>query len=327
MRHSWQGKSILVTGGAGLVGSFLCEKLLSMGHTVLCLDNFYTGNRANIEHLFSHPNFELIRHNVIEPFSAEIDEIYSCACPAAPIHYQRDPVFTIQTSINGTINMLDLAQRRKAKILLTSTSEVYGDPIIHPQPETYWGNVNPIGIRSCYDEGKRCAETLMFDYHRQYKARIKVARIFNTYGPRMHPEDGRVISNFIMQALQNKPITIYGTGQQTRSFCYVEDLVKGLIGLMEDTDETFTGPMNLGNPVEFTMAELAERVIKITGTSSKITYLPIAADDPKQRQPNISLAMSEIGWQPTVELEQGLIKTISYFDNLLKKNLPQIRSA
>lgn len=319
MRHDWQQKTVLVTGGAGLVGSFLCEKLLSRGNEVICLDNFYTGNRDNISHLLTNPRFELIRHDVIEPFTAEVDEIYNCACPAAPIHYQRDPVFTLRTSVNGAINMLNLAQRRKAKILQTSTSEVYGDPTVHPQPEGYWGNVNPIGIRSCYDEGKRCAETLMFDYHRQYGTRIKVARIFNTYGPRMHPEDGRVVSNFIMQALQDQPITIYGEGMQTRSFCYVDDLVEGLTRLMNDTDENFTGPMNLGNPVEFTMIELAELVIKLTGSSSKIVHMPLPQDDPKQRQPNISLARETIGWEPVVPLEEGLRKTIAYFDELLTK--------
>ncbi len=319
MRHCWQGKTVLVTGGAGLVGSFLCEKLIDMGNEVICLDNFYTGNKANIEHLINHPRFELVRHDVIEPFVAEVEEIYNCACPAAPIHYQRDPVFTIRTSINGVTNMLDLAQRRGAKILQTSTSEVYGDPAIHPQPESYWGNVNPIGIRSCYDEGKRCAETLMFDYNRQYGTRIKVARIFNTYGPRMHPDDGRVVSNFIMQALQGNPITIYGEGKQTRSFCYVEDLVSGLIKLMENTNENFKGPVNLGNPVEFTMIELANLVLELTNSSSKIIYEPLPMDDPKQRQPDISLAKSELNWEPKVPLRAGLEKTIHYFDELLKK--------
>lgn len=319
MRHSWQGKTVLVTGGAGLVGSFLCEKLIARGNEVICLDNFYTGNKANIEHLLNNPRFELVRHDVIEPFIAEVEEIYNCACPAAPIHYQRDPVFTIRTSINGAINMLDLAQRRGAKILQTSTSEVYGDPTVHPQPESYWGNVNPVGIRSCYDEGKRCAETLMFDYSRQYNTRIKVARIFNTYGPRMHPDDGRVVSNFIMQALQNKPITIYGEGLQTRSFCYVDDLVDGLVRLMEETPDDFKGPVNLGNPVEFTMIELAKVVLELTNSSSKLVYEPLPKDDPKQRQPDISLAKQMMDWEPKVQLRTGLEKTIHYFDELLKK--------
>jgi UDP-glucuronate decarboxylase len=320
MRHSWQGKTVLVTGGAGLVGSFLCEKLIARGNEVICLDNFYTGNKANIEHLLGNPRFELVRHDVIEPFIAEVEEIYNCACPAAPIHYQRDPVFTIRTSINGAINMLDLAQRRSAKILQTSTSEIYGDPTVHPQPESYWGNVNPVGIRSCYDEGKRCAETLMFDYSRQYNTRIKVARIFNTYGPRMHPDDGRVVSNFIMQALQNKPITIYGEGLQTRSFCYVDDLVDGLIKLMEDTPEDFKGPVNLGNPVEFTMIELAKVVLELTNSSSELVYEPLPKDDPKQRQPDISLAKEKMNWEPKIQLREGLEKTIHYFNELLKKN-------
>lgn len=319
-QHIWQRKTVLVTGGAGLVGSFLCEKLLERGHAVLCLDNFYTGNRDNVAHLLSNPHFELVRHDVIEPFQAEVHEIYNCACPAAPVHYQRDPVFTLRTSVNGAINMLDLAKRRGAKILQTSTSEVYGDPSVHPQPESYWGNVNPVGIRSCYDEGKRCAETLFFDYHRQFGLKIKVARIFNTYGPRMHPEDGRVVSNFIMQALQDQPLTIYGEGQQTRSFCYVTDLVEGLIGLMDNTADDFTGPMNIGNPHEFTMLELAQKVISITGSSSKIVHMPLPQDDPKQRQPNISLAKAQLGWQPKVELEEGLRHTIAYFDALLSQD-------
>lgn len=322
MRHNWQRKPVLVTGGAGLVGSFLCERLLQDGHSVICLDNFYTGNRDNVAHLMDNPHFELVRHDVIEPFSAEVDQIYNCACPAAPIHYQKDPVFTLRTSINGAINMLELAKRRGATILQTSTSEVYGDPNVHPQPESYWGNVNPIGIRACYDEGKRCAETLFFDYHRQFGLNIKVARIFNTYGPRMHPEDGRVVSNFIMQALQNQPLTIYGEGQQTRSFCFVTDLVDGLVRLMNDTPDGFTGPMNLGNPVEFTMLELAEQVIRLTGSSSKIIHLPLPQDDPKQRQPNISLAKTTTGWQPQIPLEEGLRRTISYFDTLLSR-IPQ----
>jgi len=319
MQGQWQRKTVLVTGGAGLVGSFLCERLLNDGHAVLCLDNFYTGNRDNVAHLIDNPHFELVRHDVIEPFSAEVDQIFNCACPAAPVHYQRDPVFTLRTSVNGAINMLELAKRRGARILQTSTSEVYGDPLVHPQPETYWGNVNPIGIRACYDEGKRCAETLFFDYHRQYGVKIRVARIFNTYGPRMHPEDGRVVSNFIMQALQDKPITIYGEGNQTRSFCFVTDLVDGLVRLMNDEDDAFTGPVNLGNPVEFTMLELAQQVIRLTGSSSTISHMPLPQDDPKQRQPDIAQAKSRLGWQPTIQLEEGLRQTIKYFDALLSK--------
>ena len=311
-------KRILVTGGAGFVGSHLCEALIAAGHEVLCADNFFTGNKANIERLLDHPYFELIRHDVTFPLYVEVDEIYNLACPASPIHYQHDPVQTIKTSVHGAINMLGLAKRLKARILQASTSEVYGDPNIHPQPEEYWGNVNPIGPRSCYDEGKRCAETLFFDYHRQYRLDIKVARIFNTYGPRMHPNDGRVVSNFIVQALRGDPITIYGDGKQTRSFCFVSDLVEGLRRLMDSPDE-ITGPINLGNPGEFTMMELAEAVIRLTGSTSRPVFRPAPVDDPRQRQPNITKARGKLGWEPTVALEQGLIQTIAYFDKLLSK--------
>jgi len=311
-------KRILVTGGAGFVGSHLCEALLAAGHEVLCADNFFTGNKANIEKLLDHPYFELIRHDVTFPLYVEVDEIYNLACPASPIHYQHDPVQTIKTSVHGAINMLGLAKRLKARILQASTSEVYGDPNVHPQPEEYWGNVNPIGPRSCYDEGKRCAETLFFDYHRQYRTNIKVARIFNTYGPRMHPNDGRVVSNFIVQALRGDPITIYGDGKQTRSFCYVSDLVEGLRGLM-DSPEDIAGPINLGNPGEFTMMELAEAVIRLTGSASRPVFRPSPEDDPRQRQPDITKARSKLGWEPKVALEQGLIQTIAYFDKLLSK--------
>ena len=311
-------KRILVTGGAGFVGSHLCERLIEAGHEVLCVDNYYTGSRRNVAHLLANPNFELMRHDVTFPLFAEVDEIYNLACPASPIHYQFDPVQTTKTSVHGAINMLGLAKRRKAKIFQASTSEVYGDPTIHPQVEEYWGNVNPIGIRSCYDEGKRCAETLFFDYHRQHKLQIKVARIFNTYGPRMHPNDGRVVSNFIMQALRGEPITLYGEGLQTRSFCYVDDLVEGFIRLMATGDEV-TGPINLGNPGEFTIKALAEMVVAQTGSASKITYQPLPSDDPKQRQPDISKARALLDdWQPTIALEQGLARTIAYFDGLLK---------
>ena len=311
-------KRILVTGGAGFVGSHLCEALLAAGHEVLCADNFFTGNKANIEKLLDHPYFELIRHDVTFPLYVEVDEIYNLACPASPIHYQHDPVQTIKTSVHGAINMLGLAKRLKARILQASTSEVYGDPNVHPQPEEYWGNVNPIGPRSCYDEGKRCAETLFFDYHRQYHLKIKVARIFNTYGPRMHPNDGRVVSNFIVQALRGDPITIYGDGKQTRSFCYVSDLVEGLRDLM-DSPEDIAGPINLGNPGEFTMMELAEAVIRLTGSTSRPVFRPSPVDDPRQRQPDITKARSKLGWEPKVALEQGLIQTIAYFDKLLSK--------
>ena len=311
-------KRILVTGGAGFVGSHLCEALIAAGHEVLCADNFFTGNKANIERLLDHPYFELIRHDVTFPLYVEVDEIYNLACPASPIHYQHDPVQTIKTSVHGAINMLGLAKRLKARILQASTSEVYGDPNVHPQPEEYWGNVNPIGPRSCYDEGKRCAETLFFDYHRQYRMDIKVARIFNTFGPRMHPNDGRVVSNFIVQALRGDPITIYGDGKQTRSFCFVSDLVEGLRRLMDSPDE-ITGPINLGNPGEFTMMELAEAVIRLTGSTSRPVFRPAPVDDPRQRQPDITKARGKLGWEPKVALEQGLIQTIAYFDKLLSK--------
>lgn len=309
-------KRILVTGGAGFIGSHLCERLLNEGNEVLCADNFYTGRRGNIAHLLSNPYFEVMRHDICFPLYAEIDEIYNLACPASPIHYQFDPVQTIKTAVHGAINMLGLAKRLKVKILQASTSEVYGDPSVHPQPESYWGNVNPIGVRSCYDEGKRCAETLFFDYHRQHKLRIKVARIFNTYGPRMHPNDGRVVSNFIMQALRGKNLTVFGDGSQTRSFCYVDDLVDALIRLMDSPDD-FTGPVNLGNPTEFTILELAEKVVKLTGSSSEIVFTPLPSDDPRQRQPDIRLAVSTLRWKPQVKLERGLKKTIQYFKTIL----------
>jgi UDP-glucuronate decarboxylase len=310
-------KRVLVTGGAGFLGSHLCERLLAEGSDVICLDNFFTGSKRNIAHLLSDPYFELVRHDVTFPFYVEVDEIYNLACPASPVHYQFDPVQTTKTSVHGAINMLGLAKRTKAKILQASTSEVYGDPEVHPQPEEYVGKVNPIGIRSCYDEGKRCAETLFFDYYRQHQLRIKVARIFNTYGPRMHPDDGRVVSNFIVQALKNQDITIYGQGQQTRSFCYVDDLVDGLMKLMS-TDDQITGPINLGNPNEFTIKQLAERVIELTGSSSKLVFNPLPEDDPKQRQPDISRASEILDWAPAIQLNEGLKKSISYFDALLK---------
>lgn len=311
-------KRILVTGGAGFIGSHLCERLLDQGHEVLCVDNFYTGARRNVTRLLDNTNFELLRHDVTFPLFVEVDEIYNLACPASPIHYQYDPVQTTKTSVHGAINMLGLAKRRKAKIFQASTSEVYGDPTVHPQPEEYWGNVNPIGFRSCYDEGKRCAETLFFDYHRQHQLRIKVARIFNTYGPRMHPNDGRVVSNFIVQALKGESITLYGEGMQTRSFCYVDDLVEGFLRLMDTSDEV-TGPINLGNPGEFTIRALAEKVVELTGSGSKIEYRPLPQDDPQQRQPDITKARSILGWEPTVQLEEGLRRTIAYFDELLTR--------
>lgn len=307
---------ILVTGGAGFVGSHLCEKLLEGGHEVLCVDNFYTGSRENVYHLLGNPRFELMRHDVTFPLFVEVDEIFNLACPASPVHYQRDPVQTTKTSVHGAINMLGLAKRVKAKILQASTSEVYGDPTVHPQPEEYWGNVNPIGIRSCYDEGKRCAETLFFDYYRQHQLKIKVVRIFNTYGPRMHPNDGRVISNFIVQALKSQPITVYGEGLQTRSFCYVTDLVDGLMRLMNTSDD-FTGPVNLGNNGEFTIISLARMVIELTNSKSEIIHRPMPADDPLQRQPDLDSARDNLNWVPKVALEDGLKKTIQYFDELL----------
>ena len=311
-------KRILVTGGAGFIGSHLCERLLDQGHEVLCVDNFYTGARRNVAHLLENPAFELMRHDVTFPLFVEVDEIYNLACPASPIHYQYDPVQTTKTSVHGAINMLGLAKRRKAKIFQASTSEVYGDPTVHPQPEEYWGNVNPIGFRSCYDEGKRCAETLFFDYWRQHRLRIKVARIFNTYGPRMHPNDGRVVSNFIVQALKGEPITLYGEGLQTRSFCYVDDLVEGFLRLMDTPDE-ITGPINLGNPGEFTIRALAEKVVEMTGSASPIEYRPLPQDDPQQRQPDIAKARAILDWAPTVQLDEGLRRTIAYFDGLLRR--------
>jgi len=311
-------KKILVTGGAGFLGANLCKKLVQQGHDVLCVDNFFTGSKENIAELIGQKYFDLMRHDVTFPLYVEIDEIYNLACPASPVHYQYDPVQTTKTSVHGAINMLGLAKRVHAKILQASTSEVYGDPEVHPQSETYWGRVNPIGIRSCYDEGKRCAETLFFDYWRQHKTKIKVARIFNTYGPLMHPNDGRVVSNFIVQAIQGKPITIYGDGKQTRSFCYVSDLIDGLIALM-NTPEEVTGPINLGNPVEFTMLELAELVIRMTGSVSQIIFQKLPEDDPKQRKPNIDLATKHLNWQPKIHLEEGLQETINYFRKVLLK--------
>ncbi len=310
-------KRVMVTGGAGFLGSHLIDRLLGAGHEVLCVDNLFTGTRQNIEHLHGNPHFEFLRHDVTFPLYVEVDEIYNLACPASPVHYQHDPVQTTKTSVHGAINMLGLAKRLKCKIFQASTSEVYGDPVVHPQPEDYWGHVNPIGPRSCYDEGKRCAETLFFDYHRQHGLPIKVARIFNTYGPRMHPQDGRVVSNFIFQALKGDPITIYGDGSQTRSFCYVDDLVSAFIAFME-TDETVTGPINLGNPGEFTMIELAELVLKLTGSSSRLEFLPLPADDPRQRRPDISRAKQHLNWEPRVPLQEGLQATIAYFRALIE---------
>jgi UDP-glucuronate decarboxylase len=315
---NFYGKRILVTGGAGFLGSHLCERLLGEGHEVVCADNFYTGRKANIRHLLANPFFEVIRHDICFPLYIEVDEIYNLACPASPVHYQFDPVQTTKTSVHGSINMLGLAKRVRAKILQASTSEVYGDPDVHPQPESYWGRVNPIGFRSCYDEGKRCAETLFFDYHRQHKLQIKVARIFNTYGPRMHPNDGRVVSNFIMQALQGEDITIYGDGSQTRSFCYVDDLIDGLIRLMNTPDD-FTGPVNIGNPGEFSILRLAEIIIGLTGSGSRIRFEPLPADDPTQRKPDISLAMEKLDWRPGIHLEEGLKKTIEYLRQFADK--------
>lgn len=312
-------KRVLVTGGAGFLGSHLCARLLNDGHEVMCVDNFFTGTKDNILHLQDNPLFEIIRHDVTFPLYVEVDEIYNLACPASPIHYQHDPVQTTKTSVHGAINMLGLAKRVNAKIFQASTSEVYGDPEIHPQPESYWGNVNPIGFRSCYDEGKRCAETLFFDYHRQHNLRIKVARIFNTYGPNMHPNDGRVVSNFIVQALQNHPITVYGDGSQSRSFCYVDDLIEVFIRLMDSPDDV-TGPVNTGNPTEFTILELAEKVIALTGSESEIIRKPLPSDDPRQRKPDIRLAQEKLGWTPTIQLEEGLNKTIPYFESLLRRH-------
>jgi UDP-glucuronate decarboxylase len=307
----------LVTGGAGFLGSHLCDRLVARGDDVLCVDNFYTGSKANVAHLLANPSFELMRHDVTFPLYVEVDQIYNLACPASPIHYQHDPVQTTKTSVHGAINMLGLAKRVKARILQASTSEVYGDPEIHPQPESYWGRVNTIGIRSCYDEGKRCAETLFFDYWRQHQLEIKVMRIFNTYGPRMHPQDGRVVSNFIVQALRGEDITMYGDGQQTRSFCYVDDLIEGMLTFM-DSPAQLTGPINVGNPGEFTMLELAETVLRLAKSKSKLTFHPLPADDPKQRQPDITLAKSQLAWEPKVSLEDGLKETISYFEKHLK---------
>jgi UDP-glucuronate decarboxylase len=313
---SGQNKRVLVTGGAGFLGSHLCERLLASGCEVLCVDNFFTGRRANVAHLLGNPLFELMRHDVTFPLYVEVDEIYNLACPASPIHYQFDPVQTTKTSVHGAINMLGLAKRVRATIFQASTSEVYGDPDVHPQPEAYWGHVNPIGPRSCYDEGKRCAETLFFDYHRQHGLKIKVARIFNTYGPRMHPKDGRVVSNFIVQALQGQPITIYGDGAQTRSFCYVDDLVEGFLRLMA-TDAAITGPMNLGNPHEFTIRQLADVIREVVGSSVPVIQMPLPTDDPKQRQPDITFARNALGWEPKVQLRQGIEATVGYFDRLL----------
>lgn len=309
---------ILVTGGAGFLGSHLSERLLHEGHEVLCVDNFFTGSKHNVVHLLDNPYFELLRHDITFPLYVEVDAIYNLACPASPIHYQYDPVQTTKTSVHGAINMLGLAKRLRAKIFQASTSEIYGDPQVHPQPESYWGHVNPTGPRSCYDEGKRCAETLFFDYHRQHRLPIKVARIFNTYGPRMHPHDGRVVSNFIIQALKGEPITIYGDGSQTRSFCYVDDLIEGFVRFMDSPPE-FTGPVNLGNPGEFTIRQLAETIIEMTGSASALVFRPLPPDDPRQRQPDIRLAREKLGWEPKVRLEEGLIHTIAYFDDLLRR--------
>ena len=310
---------VLVTGGAGFLGSHLCDQLVGAGHEVLCVDNYFTGRRGNIAHLLDCPNFELMRHDVTFPLYVEVDEIYNLACPASPIHYQHDPVQTTKTSVHGAINMLGLAKRTRAKIFQASTSEVYGDPSVHPQTEGYWGNVNPIGLRSCYDEGKRCAETLFFDYHRQHGTKIKFARIFNTYGPRMHPQDGRVVSNFIVQALKGEDITIFGDGQQTRSFCFYSDLIRGFLALMDSPDDV-TGPVNLGNPGEFSMRELADTVLELTGSRSKLTFQPLPQDDPRQRRPDITLAGEKLGWAPQVSLREGLIETIAYFDKLLAQD-------
>jgi UDP-glucuronate decarboxylase len=313
-------KRVLVTGGAGFIGSHLCQRLIDQGHEVIAVDNFFTGGKENVQGLLDHHMFELMRHDVTFPLYVEVDEIYNLACPASPIHYQFDPVQTTKTSVHGAINMLGLAKRVKAKILQASTSEVYGDPTVHPQPEEYWGHVNPLGTRACYDEGKRCAETLFFDYYRQHKLRVKIARIFNTYGPKMHPRDGRVVSNFIVQALSNETISVYGDGEQTRSFCYVDDLVEGLMRLM-GTDDSVTGPINLGNPDEFTIRQLADLVIEMTGSRSKIEQFPLPEDDPRQRQPDIRRARETLDWEPTIKLKDGLIKTIAHFENMMSDGL------
>ena len=312
-------KRVLVTGGAGFIGSHLCERLLNQGDQVLCVDNFYSSTRENVAHLLPHPNFELMRHDITFPLFVEVDQIYHLACPASPIHYQRDPVQTTKTAVHGSINMLGLAKRTKARVLLTSTSEVYGDPAVHPQTEDYWGNVNPIGPRACYDEGKRAAETLFFDYWRQHNLEIKVVRLFNTYGPRMHPQDGRVVSNFVMAALTNNPITLYGDGSQTRSFCYVDDLIDGLLAMME-SDVEVTGPINLGNPGEFTVKELAEKIIEKIPTTSTMEFLPLPQDDPVRRQPDITRAKTQLGWEPLIALDKGLDKTIDYFKEVIKQS-------
>jgi len=329
MRYALR-KRVLVTGGAGFLGSHLCRRLLSEGHDVLCLDNFFTGTRDNIIEFLDNPHFELLRHDITLPLFVEVDQIYNLACPASPIHYQFDPVQTTKTSVHGSINMLGLAKRLKAKIFQASTSEIYGDAEVHPQPEGYWGNVNPVGPRSCYDEGKRCAETLFFDYYRQHDLRIKVARIFNTYGPNMHPNDGRVVSGFILQALTGEPITLFGDGSQTRSFCYVDDLIEGFVRFMESEDG-FIGPVNLGNPAEMTVRQLAETIVELTGSSSELVYRPLPQDDPKQRQPDISLAKEELDWEPRVELKEGLTETIEYFDAQLQRGFaldhkPQLKA-
>lgn len=318
------GKSVLITGGAGFLGSHLCERLLLEGHEVICLDNFFTGSKRNIAHLLNNKSFELFRHDVTFPLYVEVDEIYNLACPASPVHYKYDPVQTTKTSVHGAINILGLAKRLKCKVFQASTSEVYGDPSVHPQTEDYWGNVNPIGPRSCYDEGKRCAETLFFDYYRQHNSRIKVARIFNTYGPRMCSNDGRVVSNFIVQALRREPITLYGNGDQTRSFCFVDDMIEGFLRVMATKDD-FTGPVNLGNPGEFSIRELAEKVLSLTGSRSKIVHKPLPTDDPKQRQPDISLARKSLGWEPKVPLEKGLQQTIAYFDQMLSGTVLELQ--
>ena len=310
-------KRVMVTGGAGFLGAHLCDRLIAMGHDVLCVDNFFTGSKRNVSHLLDHPNFELMRHDVTFPLYVEVDQIFNLACPASPIHYQYDPVQTTKTSVHGAINMLGLAKRVRARILQASTSEVYGDPEVHPQPEGYWGKVNPIGVRSCYDEGKRCAETLFFDYHRQHRLEIKVVRIFNTYGPRMHPNDGRVVSNFIVQALKGENITIYGDGQQSRSFCYVDDLIEAMLRMMDSPAE-FTGPVNIGNPGEFTMLQLAEAVLRLTRSRSTIIFKPLPQDDPRQRKPDITLAKEKLGWTPQVALEDGLRATIAYFEKAIE---------